>query len=159
MIETVNRINIATRKYIQETGEEPDIKKLSELLDIDEYKLNQIIRITKKPMSLETPVGSEDDGKLGNFIPDTKAESPLSIIMIEDLKAQIENSMDQLTDIEQVVIRMRFGLTEDNSDRTLDEIAKKLNTTRERVRQIEATAIKKLKHPQVGRHLKRYYES
>lgn len=159
MIETVNRINIATRKYLQETGEEPDIKKLAELLSINEYKLNQIIRITKKPISLETPVGSEDDGKLGNFIPDSKAENPMHNVMLEDLKAQIENIIDQLSHTEQAVLRMRYGLTEDNSDRTLDEISKKLNISRERIRQIEATAIKKLKHPEVGRNLKRYVES
>jgi len=159
MIETVNRINIATRKYLQETGEEPDTKKLAELLDIDEFKLNQVIRITKKPVSLETPVGTEEDAKLGNFIPDTKAESPLANIMLDDLKTQIENIIDQLSHIEQVVLRMRFGLTEDNSDRTLDEISAETGLSRERIRQIEAIAIKKLKHPKIGRHLKLYAES
>ncbi len=159
MIETVNRINIATRKYLQETGEEPDTKKLAELLDIDEFKLNQVIRITKKPVSLETPVGTEEDARLGNFIPDTKAESPLANIMLDDLKTQIENIIDQLSHIEQVVLRMRFGLTEDNSDRTLDEISAETGLSRERIRQIEAIAIKKLKHPKIGRHLKLYAES
>ncbi len=159
MIETVNRINITTRKYIQETGEEPDTKTLSRLLDIDEYKLNQVLRITKKPMSLETPVGEEEDGKLGNFITDEKLRSPLDMLMTEDLKLQIENIIGQLTDTEQTVIKMRFGLTEDGSDKTLDEISKELNISRERIRHIEATAIKKMKHPEMGGNLKKYVES
>ncbi len=158
MIETVNRINIATRKYLQETGEEPDNKKLAELLGIDEFKLNQVIRITKKPVSLETPVGTEEDARLGNFIPDTKAESPLKSIMLDDLKIQIESIIDHLPHIEQVVLRMRFGLTEDSSDRTLDEISTETGLSRERIRQIEATAIKKLKTPRIGRQLKIYAE-
>ena len=117
-----------------------------------------MIKITKEPISLEAPIGSEDDGKYGDFVEDRNALSPMEQILKADLKEQIDEVLDQLNDREKAVIRMRFGLLDDESDRTLEEIGKELNVTRERVRQIESSAIKKLKHPKVGRKLKNYIE-
>ena len=122
-------------------------------------KVKQVIKITKEPVSLEAPIGSDDDGKFGDFVPDEKAPTPVDNIMKEDLQNQIDQILGQLNEREQAVIRMRFGLMEDASDRTLEEIGKELSVTRERVRQIESSAIKKLKHPKVGKNLKNYVES
>jgi RNA polymerase primary sigma factor len=118
-----------------------------------------VIKITKEPVSLEAPIGNEDDGKFGDFVPDTTTPTPMDNIMSDDLTGQIDNILCQLNEREQAVVRMRFGLLEDNSDRTLEEIGNELNVTRERVRQIESSAIKKLKHPKVGKNLKNYVES
>lgn len=121
-------------------------------------KVKNVIKITKEPISLEAPIGSDEDGKFGDFVEDKNAIGPMDHILKEDLRGQIELILDQLNDREQAVIRMRFGLLDDESDRTLEEIGKELNVTRERVRQIESSAIKKLKHPKVGRQLKNYME-
>jgi len=107
---------------------------------------------------LKTPVGDEDDGRFGDFIEDKSTISPSDAVLKDDLNSQIDEVLDQLNEREKAVIRMRFGLLEDESDRTLEEIGKELNVTRERVRQIESSAIKKLKHPRVGRKLKNYIE-
>lgn len=158
MIETINRINRINRKYLQETGKEPDIKVVAEEVGLSVDKIKQVIKITKEPISLEAPIGNEDDGKYGDFVEDKSSLSPMDHILKNDLKIQIDKVLDQLNEREKVVIRMRFGLLDDESDRTLEEIGKELNVTRERVRQIESSAIKKLKHPKVGRSLKNYME-
>jgi RNA polymerase primary sigma factor len=126
-------------------------------LSID--KVKQVIKITKEPVSLDAPIGTDDDGKFGDFVADTSALTPVEHIMKDDLKGQIDQILAQLNEREQAVVRMRFGLLSDESDRTLEEIGNELNVTRERVRQIESSAIKKLKHPNVGRNLKNYVES
>ncbi len=158
MIETINRINKINRKYIQEEGKEPDVSIIAKEVGLSIDKVKQVIKITKEPISLEAPIGSEDDGKYGDFVEDKSSLSPMEQILKADLKEQIDEVLDQLNDREKAVIRMRFGLLEDESDRTLEEIGKELNVTRERVRQIESSAIKKLKHPKVGRKLKNYIE-
>ena len=158
MIETINRINRINRKYLQETGKEPDIKVVAEEVALSVDKVKQVIKITKEPISLEAPIGNEDDGKYGDFVEDKSSLSPMDHILKNDLKIQIDKVLDQLNEREKAVIRMRFGLLDDESDRTLEEIGKELNVTRERVRQIESSAIKKLKHPKVGRSLKNYME-
>lgn len=158
MIETINRINRINRKYLQETGKEPDIKVVAEEVGLSVDKVKQVIKITKEPISLEAPIGNEDDGKYGDFVEDKSSLSPMEHILKNDLKIQIDKVLDQLNEREKAVIRMRFGLLDDESDRTLEEIGKELNVTRERVRQIESSAIKKLKHPKVGRSLKNYME-
>ena len=158
MIETINRINRINRKYLQETGKEPDIKVVAEEVGLSVDKVKQVIKITKEPISLEAPIGNEDDGKYGDFVEDKSSLSPMDHILKNDLKIQIDKVLDQLNEREKAVIRMRFGLLDDESDRTLEEIGKELNVTRERVRQIESAAIKKLKHPKVGRSLKNYME-
>jgi len=158
MIETINRINKINRKYIQEEGKEPDVSIIAKEVGLSVDKVKQVIKITKEPISLEAPIGSEDDGKYGDFVEDKNSLSPMEQILKADLKEQIDEVLDQLNDREKAVIRMRFGLLDDESDRTLEEIGKELNVTRERVRQIESSAIKKLKHPKVGRKLKNYIE-
>jgi RNA polymerase primary sigma factor len=159
MIETINRINKIIRKGIQENGKEPDVEEIAKEVGLPVDKVKQVIKITKEPVSLEAPIGSDDDGKFGDFVPDEKAPTPVDNIMKEDLQNQIDQILGQLNEREQAVVRMRFGLMDDESDRTLEEIGKELSVTRERVRQIESSAIKKLKHPKVGKNLKNYVES
>lgn len=158
MIETINRINKIIRKHLQETGKEPDLDTIAEEVGLSVDKVKNVIKITKEPVSLETPVGDEDDGRFGDFIEDKTTLSPTDIVLKDDLNNQIDEVLDQLNEREKAVVRMRFGLLEDESDRTLEEIGKELSVTRERVRQIESSAIKKLKHPKVGRKLKNYIE-
>ena len=158
MIETINRINKIIRKHLQETGKEPDLETIAKEVGLSVDKVKNVIKITKEPVSLETPVGDEDDGRFGDFIEDKNTLSPTDVVLKDDLNNQIDEVLDQLNEREKAVIRMRFGLLEDESDRTLEEIGKELNVTRERVRQIESSAIKKLKHPKVGRKLKNYIE-
>lgn len=158
MIETINRIHKIMRKHIQETGKEPDVETIAEEVGLSVDKVKHVIKITKEPVSLEAPIGSDEDGKFGDFVEDKNSTNAMDQIMKEDLRAQIFEVLDQLNEREQAVIRMRFGLLDDESDRTLEEIGKELNVTRERVRQIESSAIKKLKHPKVGRKLRNYIE-
>jgi RNA polymerase primary sigma factor len=158
MIETINRINKIIRKHLQEHGKEPDIDTIAEEVGLTPDKVKNVIKITKEPISLEAPIGNEDDGKFGDFVEDRSTLSPMDYILKNDLKDQIDDVLDQLNEREKAVIRMRFGLMSDESDRTLEEIGKELSVTRERVRQIESSAIKKLKHPKVGRKLKNYIE-
>ncbi len=158
MIETINRINKIIRKHLQEHGKEPDINTIADEVGLSVDKVKNVIKITKEPISLEAPIGNEDDGRFGDFVEDKSTLSPMEHILKHDLKDQIDDVLDQLNDREKAVIRMRFGLMDDESDRTLEEIGKELSVTRERVRQIESSAIKKLKHPKVGRRLKNYIE-
>lgn len=159
MIETINRINKIIRKGIQEDGKEPDVDQIAKEVGLSVDKVKQVIKITKEPVSLDAPIGNEDDGKFGDFVADTQAPTPVDNIMHDDLLGQIDQILGQLNEREQAVVRMRFGLLDDRSDRTLEEIGNTLSVTRERVRQIESSAIKKLKHPKVGRNLKNYVES
>ncbi|TKX31202.1 RNA polymerase sigma factor RpoD [Campylobacter aviculae] len=158
MIETINQINKIIREHLQKDGKEPDVSVIAKEVGLNIDKVKQVIKITKEPISLEAPIGNEDDGKFGDFIEDRNSLSPIDHILKNDLKEQIDEVLDQLNEREKTVIRMRFGLMDDESDRTLEEIGKELNVTRERVRQIESSAIKKLKHPKVGRKLKNYIE-
>lgn len=158
MIETINQINKIVREHIQKHGKEPDVAMLAKEVGLSVDKVKQVIKITKEPISLEAPIGNEDDGKFGDFVEDRGSLSPMEHILREDLKDQISEVLDQLNEREKKVIEMRFGLMPDESDRTLEEIGQELNVTRERVRQIESSAIKKLKHPKVGRKLKNYIE-
>ena len=158
MIETINRINKIMRKHLQEHGKEPDVDVIAEEVGLSVEKVKNVIKITKEPISLEAPIGSEDDGRFGDFIEDKTSVSPADAILKDDLRVQIENVLEQLNEREKAVIKLRFGIMDDESDRTLEEIGKELSVTRERVRQIESSAIKKLKHPKVGRKLKNYIE-
>jgi len=158
MIETINRINKIMRKHLQEHGKEPDVETIAEEVGLSVEKVKNVIKITKEPISLEAPIGNEEDGRFGDFIEDKMSLSPSDAVLKDDLKVQIEGVLEQLNEREKAVIKMRFGIMDDESDRTLEEIGKELNVTRERVRQIESSAIKKLKHPKVGRKLKNYIE-
>ncbi|PLY13591.1 MAG: RNA polymerase sigma factor RpoD [Sulfurimonas sp.] len=158
MIETINRINKIMRKHLQEHGKEPDVEIIAQEVGLSVEKVKNVIKITKEPISLEAPIGSEDDGRFGDFIEDKTSLSPSDSILKDDLRVQIESVLEQLNEREKAVIKLRFGIMDDESDRTLEEIGKELSVTRERVRQIESSAIKKLKHPKVGRKLKNYME-
>ncbi|ADN09265.1 RNA polymerase sigma factor RpoD [Sulfurimonas autotrophica] len=158
MIETINRINKIMRKHLQENGKEPDVDTIAKEVGLSVEKVKNVIKITKEPISLEAPIGSEDDGRFGDFIEDKTSLSPSDAILKDDLRIQIEQVLEQLNEREKAVIKLRFGIMDDESDRTLEEIGKELSVTRERVRQIESSAIKKLKHPKVGRKLKNYIE-
>ena len=158
MIETINRINKIMRKHLQEHGKEPDVDTIAEEVGLSVEKVKNVIKITKEPISLEAPIGSEEDGRFGDFIEDKTSLSPSDAILKDDLRIQIETVLEQLNEREKAVIKLRFGIMDDESDRTLEEIGKELSVTRERVRQIESSAIKKLKHPKVGRKLKNYIE-
>ena len=158
MIETINRINKIMRKHLQEHGKEPDVETISLEVGLSVEKVKNVIKITKEPISLEAPIGNEDDGRFGDFIEDKSSVSPSDAILKDDLRVQIEGVLEQLNEREKAVIKLRFGIMDDESDRTLEEIGKELSVTRERVRQIESSAIKKLKHPKVGRKLKSYIE-
>ncbi|WP_304543663.1 RNA polymerase sigma factor RpoD [Sulfurimonas microaerophilic] len=158
MIETINRINKIMRKHLQENGKEPDVDTIAAEVGLSVEKVKNVIKITKEPISLEAPIGSEEDGRFGDFIEDKTSLSPSEAILKDDLKIQIEQVLEQLNEREKAVIKLRFGIMDDESDRTLEEIGKELSVTRERVRQIESSAIKKLKHPKVGRRLKNYIE-
>ncbi|WP_457743897.1 RNA polymerase sigma factor RpoD [Sulfurimonas sp.] len=158
MIETINRINKIMRKHLQEHGKEPDVDTIALEVGLSVEKVKNVIKITKEPISLEAPIGSEDDGRFGDFIEDKSSLSPSDAILKDDLRVQIEEVLEQLNEREKAVIKLRFGIMDDESDRTLEEIGKELSVTRERVRQIESSAIKKLKHPKVGRRLKNYIE-
>ena len=158
MIETINRINKIMRKHLQEHGKEPDVDTIAQEVGLSVEKVKNVIKITKEPISLEAPIGSEDDGRFGDFIEDKTSLSPADSILKDDLRIQIEQVLEQLNEREKAVIKLRFGIMDDESDRTLEEIGKELSVTRERVRQIESSAIKKLKHPKVGRKLKNYIE-
>lgn len=156
MIDTINKIKNLMRKHAQEKGEELDVESIANQVGLSVDKVKNVIKITKEPISLEAPIGNDDDGKFGDFVEDKSMMSSMDVILKEDLREQIDNVLDLLNEREKAVIKMRFGLLEDESDRTLEEIGKALNVTRERVRQIESSAIKKLKHPRIGRQLRQY---
>jgi RNA polymerase primary sigma factor len=158
MIETINKIHKIKRNYSQEYGKEPSTKHIADEIGLSEDKVKNIIKITNEPVSLDSPIGAEDDGKVGDTIEDKESVSQIDTILKDDLRAQIELVVNKLNDREQAVINMRFGLMDDESERTLEEIGKALGITRERVRQIESTAIKKLKHPKIGKELREYLE-
>ena len=159
MIDTINKIKNIMRKHVQEKGEELDVESVAEQVGLSVDKVKNVIKITKEPISLEAPIGSDDDGKYGDFVEDKSVSSSIDDLLKDDLRRQIDDVLSQLNEREKEVIRMRFGLMEDESDRTLEEIGKALNVTRERVRQIESSAIKKLKHPRIGRQLRLYLDS
>ncbi len=158
MIETINKIHKIKRNYSQEHGKEPTTAYIAKEVSLPEDKVKNIIKITTEPISLDSPANSDDDGKVGDNIEDKDSVSQMDTILKDDLRAQIELVVNKLNDRERAVINMRFGLMDDESERTLEEIGKALGITRERVRQIEATAIKKLKHPKIGKELRDYLE-
>jgi RNA polymerase primary sigma factor len=159
MIETINKIHKIKRNYSQEHGKEPSTAFIAQEVGLPEDKIKNIIKITTEPISLDSPANSDDDGKVGDNIEDRDSITQMDTILKDDLRAQIELVVNKLNDRERAVINMRFGLMDDESERTLEEIGKALGITRERVRQIEATAIKKLKHPKIGKELREYLEA
>ena len=157
MVETINKLIRVHRQLIQELGREPTPEELSEHLDIPADKVREILKASQEPVSLEAPVGEEDDSHLGDFIPDVDALSPSSFASNSMLKRELDEVLDTLTEREERVLRMRFGL-KDGMTKTLEEVGKEFGVTRERIRQIEAKALRKLRHPSRSRKLKDFID-
>ncbi len=158
MIETINKMNRISRQHLQEFGYEPDAPTLAEKMEIPEDKIRKIMKIAKEPISMETPIGDDDDSHLGDFIEDTNNVAPVEAAMQAGLRDVVKDILDSLTPREAKVLRMRFGI-EMQSDHTLEEVGKQFDVTRERIRQIEAKAIRKLKHPSRSDKLRTYLEN
>ena len=158
MIETINKMNRISRQHLQEFGFEPDASVLAEKMDIPEDKIRKIMKIAKEPISMETPIGDDDDSHLGDFIEDTANTAPVDAAMQAGLRDVVKDILDGLTPREAKVLRMRFGI-EMASDHTLEEVGKQFDVTRERIRQIEAKALRKLKHPSRSDKLRSFIDS
>ena len=157
MVETINKLIRVSRQLLQELGREPSPEEIAKEMDMTVEKVRDILKIAQEPVSLETPIGEEEDSHLGDFIPDDDAPAPAEAAAFSMLKEQLIEVLDTLTPREQKVLKLRFGL-EDGRARTLEEVGKKFDVTRERIRQIEAKALRKLKHPSRSKKLKDYLE-
>jgi len=158
MIETINKMNRISRQHLQEFGYEPDAPTLAEKMEMPEDKIRKIMKIAKEPISMETPIGDDDDSHLGDFIEDTNSVAPVDAAMQAGLRDVVKDILDSLTPREAKVLRMRFGI-EMSTDHTLEEVGKQFDVTRERIRQIEAKAIRKLKHPSRSDKLRTYLDN
>ncbi len=158
MIETINKMNRISRQILQETGSEPDPATLALKMEMPEEKIRKILKISKEPISMETPIGDDDDSHLGDFIEDTNNTAPIEAAMQAGLRDVVKDILDSLTPREAKVLRMRFGI-EMSTDHTLEEVGKQFDVTRERIRQIEAKAIRKLKHPSRSDKLRTYLDT
>jgi RNA polymerase primary sigma factor len=157
MIETINRLLRVSRRLAQEYGREPTAKEIGKIMALPPEKIREIVKVAQLPISLESPIGEEEDSHLSDFIEDRNALPPVDAASKQLLKEQIDDVLDHLTPREQRVLRLRFGL-EDGRSRTLEEVGQEFNVTRERIRQIEAKALRKLRHPSRSRKLKDYLE-
>ncbi|NIH16764.1 MAG: RNA polymerase sigma factor RpoD [Buchnera aphidicola (Periphyllus lyropictus)] len=157
MIETINKLNRISRQILQEIGREPTPEELSEKMFISEEKIRKVLKIAKEPISMETPIGDDEDSHLGDFIEDTSLELPLESATSKSLKNATQNILSSLTPREAKVLRMRFGINM-NTDHTLEEVGKQFDVTRERIRQIEAKALRKLRHPSRSEILKSFLD-
>ena len=155
MVETINKLIRVQRQLLQELGRDPFPEEISKVMDLPVEKVREIQKIAQEPVSLETPIGEEEDSHLGDFIPDDDAPAPAEAAAFTMLKEQLINVLDTLTPREEKVLRLRFGL-DDGRARTLEEVGKEFNVTRERIRQIEAKALRKLRHPSRSKKLKDY---
>ncbi len=158
MIETINKMNRLSRQHLQEFGFEPDASVLAEKMEIPEDKIRKIMKIAKEPISMETPIGDDDDSHLGDFIEDSANTAPLEAAMQAGLRDVVKDILDSLTPREAKVLRMRFGI-EMSTDHTLEEVGKQFDVTRERIRQIEAKALRKLKHPSRSDKLRSFIDT
>jgi RNA polymerase primary sigma factor len=157
MVETINKLIRVQRQLLQDFGREPTPEEVAEEMELTPEKVREILKIAQEPVSLETPIGEEDDSHLGDFIEDQEALAPSDAAAYELLKEQLEDVLDTLTDREENVLRLRFGL-DDGRTRTLEEVGKVFGVTRERIRQIEAKALRKLRHPSRSKRLKDFLE-
>ncbi len=158
MIETINKMNRISRQILQETGQEPDPATLAQKMEMPEDKIRKILKISKEPISMETPIGDDDDSHLGDFIEDQATLAPNDAAMYASLREVTKDVLDSLTPREAKVLRMRFGI-EMNTDHTLEEVGKQFDVTRERIRQIEAKALRKLRHPSRSERLKSFLDN
>ncbi|OGV28307.1 MAG: RNA polymerase sigma factor RpoD [Legionellales bacterium RIFCSPHIGHO2_12_FULL_37_14] len=158
MIETINKLNRISRQFLQENGREPSPEELATMMDLSEDKIRKVLKIAKEPISMETPVGDDDDSHLGDFIEDISMESPVELATAASLREATLEVLSTLTPREAKVLRMRFGI-EMNTDHTLEEVGKQFDVTRERIRQIEAKALRKLRHPSRSEKLRSFLEN
>ncbi|MFV0455079.1 MAG: RNA polymerase sigma factor RpoD [Pseudomonas sp.] len=157
MIETINKLNRISRQRLQEMGREPTPEELGERMDMPEDKIRKVLKIAKEPISMETPIGDDEDSHLGDFIEDSTMQSPIEVATSESLKEATREVLAGLTAREAKVLRMRFGI-DMNTDHTLEEVGKQFDVTRERIRQIEAKALRKLRHPSRSEHLRSFLD-
>ena len=157
MIETINKMNRISRQILQETGEEPEPSVLAEKMEMPEEKIRKILKISKEPISMETPIGDDEDSHLGDFIEDQGTLTPADSAIYGNLRHVTSDILESLTPREAKVLRMRFGI-EMNTDHTLEEVGKQFDVTRERIRQIEAKALRKLRHPTRSERLKTFLD-
>ncbi len=157
MVETINKLIRISRQLVQDLGREPLPEEIAEEMNISEDRVREILKIAQEPVSLETPIGEEDDSHLGDFIEDHEAQAPADAAAFELLKEQLEDVLDTLSAREEKVLRLRFGL-DDGRSRTLEEVGQYFGVTRERIRQIEAKALRKLRHPMRSKRLRDYLE-
>lgn len=157
MVETINKLIRVNRQLVQELGRDPRPDEIAKEMGISEEKVREIIKIAQEPVSLETPIGEEDDSHLGDFIPDDDAPAPAEAVAVTLLKEQLMDVLNSLTPREAKVLRLRYGL-DDGKARTLEEVGREFNVTRERIRQIEAKALRKLRHPSRSKRLKDFLE-
>ena len=158
MIETINKLNRISRQILQEKGREPTPDELAERMEMPEEKVRKVLKIAKEPISMETPIGDDDDSHLGDFIEDQNQVSPGDSATFEGLRESTQNILAGLTPREAKVLRMRFGI-EMNTDHTLEEVGKQFDVTRERIRQIEAKALRKLRHPSRSEQLRSFLDT
>jgi RNA polymerase primary sigma factor len=158
MIETINKMNRISRQILQETGEEPSPEVLAEKMGMPEEKIRRILKISRDPISMETPIGDDEDTHLGDFIEDTSVQQPIDAALQADLRDAMREVLEQLNPREAKVLRMRFGI-EMNTDYTLEEVGRQFDVTRERIRQIEAKALRKLRHPSRAELLRAYLDN
>jgi RNA polymerase primary sigma factor len=158
MIETINKMNRISRQILQETGIEPDPATLAEKMEMPEDKIRKILKISKEPISMETPIGDDEDSHLGDFIEDNTTLAPMEAAVYASLRDATSEVLESLTPREAKVLRMRFGI-EMNTDHTLEEVGKQFDVTRERIRQIEAKALRKLRHPTRSERLRSFLET
>lgn len=157
MIETINKLNRISRQMLQEMGREPTPEELGERMEMTEDRVRKVLKIAKEPISMETPIGDDEDSHLGDFIEDTSMQSPVDVATVENLKEATRDVLSGLTEREAKVLRMRFGI-DMNTDHTLEEVGKQFDVTRERIRQIEAKALRKLRHPSRSEHLRSFLD-
>ena len=157
MVETINKVGRVSRLLLQEYGREPTPEEIAKEMGIPEARVIEIQKIAQDPVSLETPIGEEEDSHLGDFIEDEQSAAPTDVVAGSMLKEQLINVLDTLTPREEKVLRLRYGI-DDGKPRTLEEVGKEFNVTRERIRQIEAKALRKLRHPSRSKRLKDFIE-
>ena len=157
MIETINKLNRISRQILQEKGREPTPEELAERMEMPEEKVRKVLKIAKEPISMETPIGDDEDSHLGDFIEDLSVVSPVDSATSQGLRESTQNILAGLTPREAKVLRMRFGI-EMNTDHTLEEVGKQFDVTRERIRQIEAKALRKLRHPSRSEQLRSFLD-